>query len=193
MPDIDLSFSGHALWRQEMLGRTVFLVLAVSAVAACKPAAESAAPAKPAPVVVQAPPPPPASRQIVADYMAALNARDAWRAGDFFASDAVFVDATMGAPQRGRQNIVDNVVKIFMNAVPDGRWEIRGEPVAEGDGIAFEWSYSGTNTGSWAFGVAPSNQKLNLHGVSFMRIKGGKIAYEGRYYDGVTMNKQMGW
>jgi steroid delta-isomerase-like uncharacterized protein len=176
-----------------MIGRAVLLVLAVGAMAGCKPAAEPAAPTKQPQATVQAPPPPPASRQIVADYMAAWNAHDPWKAGDFFADDAVLVDATMGAPQRGRQNIVDNVVKIFMNAVPDSRWEIRGEPVAQADGIAFEWAFSGTNTGSWAFGVAPSNQKLNLHGVSFMRIKGGKIAYEGRYYDGVTMNKQMGW
>lgn len=176
-----------------MISRAVVLVIALGALSACKkPDAQSVAPVKPAVATVAAPAPP-ASKQIVADYMAAWNVHDAWKAADYFDKDAVFVDATMGAPQRGKQNIVDNVIKIFMNAVPDSRWELRGEPVAQGDGIAFEWSFSGTNTGSWAFGVAPSNQKLNLHGVSFLRIKDGKIAYEGRYYDGVTMNKQMGW
>src|SRR5205814_8504806 len=129
--------------------------------------------------------PPPAGVQVVNGYMAAWNAHDAQRAGSFFADNIVYIDATMGAPQRGREAVVENVVKVFMNAVPDGKWEMRGEPVAAGDGIAFEWTLSGKNTGSWAFGVAATNQRLNLQGVSFVRVKDGKIVYDGNYYDGL--------
>jgi steroid delta-isomerase-like uncharacterized protein len=177
-----------------MIARAVLIMVSLISLTACKQKIDlPAAPAKPAAAIVTVPPPPPASKQIIIDYMAAWNAHDAQRAGSFFADDAIYVDATVGAPQRGREQVIDNVIKVFMNAVPDGRWEIRGEPVVEGDGVAFEWGFSGKNTGSWAFGVAATNQKLNLHGVSFMRIRGGKIVYEGNYYDGLTMNKQMGW
>jgi steroid delta-isomerase-like uncharacterized protein len=178
-----------------MIGRVAILAIAALALTACKPDVEPAAPVKPAPTVVAAPPPPPspASKQLVTDYIAAWNAHDAQQAGSFFRDDAVYVDATMGAPKRGREDITDSVIKIFMNAVPNSQWQMRGEPIVDGDNIAFEWTFSGTNTGSWAFGVAATNQKLNLQGVSFIRIKDGKIAYEGNYYDGLTMNKQMGW
>jgi steroid delta-isomerase-like uncharacterized protein len=176
-----------------MTGRSVFLAIALTFLAACKQNSETAAPTKPAPVVAPAPPPPPASKQIIADYIAAWNAHDPERAGSFFSDDAVYLDVTMGAPQQGRRAAIDNVIKVYMNAVPGCRWEMRGEPIVTADGVAFEWTFSGKNTGSWAFGVAATNQNLNLHGVSFMRIKDGKIVYEGNYYDGVTMNKQMGW
>jgi steroid delta-isomerase-like uncharacterized protein len=177
-----------------MIGRGVFLVVALTSLAACKQQVEPAAPAKPMATVAPAPvPPPPASKQIISNYMAAWNAHDPEQAGSFFADDAVYLDVTMGAPQRSRRDAIDNVIKVYMNAVPDCRWEMLGDPIAVGDGIAFEWAFSGKNTGSWAFGVAATNQKLNLHGVSFMRIKNGKIVYEGNYYDGLTMNKQMGW
>ena len=177
-----------------MFGRAVLLALALTPLTACKQKVDlpASAPANPTAMTV-AVPPPPASRQIITDYMAAWNAHDAQRAGSFFADDAVYADATMGAPKSGREEITDTVIKVYMNAVPDSQWEMRGEPVVEGDRITFEWGFSGKNTGSWAFGVAATNQKLNLQGVSFMRIKGGKIIYEGNYYDGLTMNKEMGW
>lgn len=174
--------------------RAVFFAIALTSLAACKQKVETVenAPVKPAPVVAPAPPPPPASKQIVADYMAAWNAHDAQLAGSFFADNAMYVDADIGAPQVGRAAITANVIDEFMRGFPNCRWEIRGEPVANGDSIAFEWALSGINMGSWS-GLPATNQKLNLHGVSFVRVKDGKIVYEGKYYDGVTMNKQMGW
>jgi steroid delta-isomerase-like uncharacterized protein len=182
-----------AAQEKKMSGRSLFFVVALTSLTACKQSVETPAPAKPAMLTAPAPPPPPASKRIIADYMAAWNAHDAQLAGSFFADNAVYFDATMGAPQQGREAATENVIKVFMHAVPDSRWEISGEPIAVADGIAFEWTFSGKNTGNWAFGVAATNQRLNLHGVSFMRINNGKIVYEGNYYDGLTMNKQMGW
>jgi len=160
---------------------------------ACKQHAETVPTSSTAPAPKPVAPPTPAGVQVIKGYMAAWNSHDSWSAGNYFADDVLYVDTTMGPPQRGREAAVESVVKVFMNAVPDNKWEMRGEPVAAGDGIAFEWTLSGKNTGSWAFGVAATNQKLNLQGVSFVRVKDGKIVYIGNYYDGLTMNKQMGW
>jgi steroid delta-isomerase-like uncharacterized protein len=176
--------------------RPLLLAVALVSLSACKQQAEPAAPtaiATPAPPAKPAAPPPLASKKIIADYMAAWNAHDAFQAGSFLADDGVYYDATMGAPQVGREEATDNVIKVFMRAVPDSKWVMRGEPVATADTIAFEWTFSGTNAGGWAYGVAATNQKMNLRGVTFVRIRNGKIAYLGNYYDGITMNKQLGW
>jgi steroid delta-isomerase-like uncharacterized protein len=172
----------------------VVLALALISLCACKqqeaPVAAVPAPVKAAKPV---PPPPPASTKLIADYMAAWNSHDPEQAGSFFADDGVYVDASVGSPQVGRRAAIDNVISVFMRAVPNCKWEIRGEPIATGDSIAFEWTFSGVNTGGWGGGIPATNQKLNLRGVSFVRIKDGKIAYQGDYYDAATMNKQMGW
>lgn len=176
--------------------RPLFLALALVSLAACKEQAEpvaTATPPKPATPVKPVPPPPPASKKLIADYMAAWNSHDPEQAGSFFADDGVYVDASVGTPQVGRRAAIDNVISVFMRAVPNCKWEMRGEPIATGDSIAFEWNFSGINTGGWGGGVPATNQKLNLRGVSFVRIKNGKIAYQGDYYDAATMNKQMGW
>ena len=43
----------------------------------------------------------------------------------------------------------DNVIQVFMTAVPDLVWTMKGEPVADEDTVAFEWTFKGTNTGAW--------------------------------------------
>jgi steroid delta-isomerase-like uncharacterized protein len=175
--------------------RPVFLAVALASLAACTQQAEPVAPVTPPPAPVKPvpPPPPPESKKIVADYMAAWNSHDPEQAGSFIADDGVYVDVTVGTPQVGRRAAIDNVIAVFMRAVPDCKWEMRGEPIATGNGIAFEWTFSGINTGGWGGGITATNQRVNLRGVSFIRIKDGKIAYQGDYYDAATLNKQMGW
>jgi predicted ester cyclase len=51
---------------------------------------------------------------------------------------------------------------------------------------------TGTNTGT-LMGIPAKNQKINLKGMSFVRIKDGKIIYKADYYDAATLNKQLGW
>ena len=38
-----------------------------------------------------------------------------------------------------------------------------------------------------------TGKPLSFEGVSFIRIKDGKIAYQGDYYDALGFNKQLGW
>lgn len=175
--------------------RTTALSLALLlALGACKQApppapAEAAAPT-PAPAVEA---PAPDTAQIARDYMAAWNAHDADKAASFFAEDGVYFDASVGTPQEGRQAALDNVIKVFIGAAPDCNWTMRGEPIATADGVSFEWTFTGTNTGDWSAETKATGKAFKFDGVSFIRMKEGKIAYQGDYYDAATLNKQLGW
>jgi steroid delta-isomerase-like uncharacterized protein len=131
---------------------------------------------------------------LVEAYMAAWNAHDAAKAASFFAEDGVFLDATVGKPQTGPADIQANVIQSYLTAVPDLVWQREDEPIVDKDGagIAFQWTISGTNTGPWSDGTEATGNPFKISGVSFMRLKDGKIAFEGEYYDALGFYQQLG-
>ena len=133
------------------------------------------------------------AKAIVDGYMAAWNAHDADKAGEFLAEDAEYFDVTVGSAQKGRAAARDNVIKVFVTAIPDLKWVMTGAPIVSADGIAFQWQFSGTNTGAWGAETPATGKPVSFEGVSFVRIKDGKIAYQGDYYDALGFNKQLGW
>ncbi|MNZ19399.1 SnoaL-like polyketide cyclase [compost metagenome] len=133
------------------------------------------------------------AKAIVDGYMAAWNAHDVDKAAGFLAEDAVYFDATVGTPQEGRAAARDNVIKVFITAVPDLTWKMTSEPILSADGIAFQWEFAGTNSGAWSAETPATNKPLKFEGVSFVRVKNGKITYQGDYYDALGFNKQLGW
>ncbi len=133
------------------------------------------------------------AKAIIDGYMAAWNAHDATKAGEFLAEDAEYYDVTVGSAQKGRAAARDNVIKVFVTAIPDLKWEMTGAPIVSADGIAFQWVFSGTNTGAWSAETPATGKPVKFEGVSFVRIKDGKIAYQGDYYDALGFNKQLGW
>jgi uncharacterized protein (TIGR02246 family) len=85
----------------------------------------------------------------VADaYLAAWNAHDADAAAALMADDVTYLDVTVGEPQKGRDAARDKVIKLFVTAAPDLTWKMRSEPIESVNGIAFEWTFAGTNTGA---------------------------------------------
>lgn len=130
---------------------------------------------------------------VVKGYMAAWNAHDADKAAAYLADDAVYFDATVGTPQKGKAAARDNVIKVFIGAVPDLTWKMTSEPIVGPDGIAFQWEFAGTNSGDWSAETKATGKPLKFEGVSFVRIKDGKISYQGDYYDALGFNKQLGW
>ncbi|MCC6077095.1 ester cyclase [Pseudomonas sp. GCM10022188] len=133
------------------------------------------------------------AKAIVDGYMAAWNAHDVDKAASFLAEDAVYFDATVGTPQEGRAAARDKVIKVFVNAVPDLTWKMTSAPIVSPDGIAFQWEFAGTNTGAWNAETPATGKPLKFQGVSFVRVKDGKIVYQGDYYDALGFNKQLGW
>jgi predicted ester cyclase len=162
--------------------RAAALLLALSA---CKapPAEQPREPASPAvdPVVV------------VDQYMAGWNAHDAARAASLMADDVTYYDATVGVPQVSRDSAQKNVIQAFMTAAPACSWVRDSSPPIVGpDGIAFTWTFSGTNTGPFADGSKATGKQFSFKGATLIRLKGDKIAYQGDYYDAYGFLKQLG-
>ncbi|MET1077809.1 MAG: ester cyclase [Pseudomonas sp.] len=133
------------------------------------------------------------AKALVEGYMAAWNAHDAARAATFLAPDVEYFDASVGTPQRGRDAARDKVIKVFVDAVPDLRWKMTSTPIVSPEGIAFQWEFSGTNSGAWGPETPATGKAIRFEGVSFIRLQAGKIAYQGDYYDALGLNKQLGW
>ena len=132
-------------------------------------------------------------RQVADAYLAAWNAHDADAAAAFMADDVTYLDVTAGEPQKGRDAARDKVIKLFVMAAPDLIWKMRGEPIENADGIAFEWTFGGTNTGAWGPDTPATGKPFSFDGVTFMRVKDGKIVTQSDYYDGLGFQKQLGW
>jgi uncharacterized protein (TIGR02246 family) len=159
---------------------TAVLLLLVAGCKAAEPPKEAAPPAVD-PIAV------------VDQYMAGWNAHDAARAASSFTDDVVYYDATVGVPQVSRDSAQKNVIQAFLTAAPDCRW-VRDTtpPIVGPDGIAFQWTFSGTHTGPFADGTKPTGKKFSFTGATIIRLKGDKIAYQGDYYDAYGFLRQLG-
>lgn len=130
--------------------------------------------------------------EVAKGYLAAWNAKDVDKAASFYADDVEYFDVTVGEAHKGRDSARE-VVQVFVTAAPDLKWEMKGDPIASEDGIAFQWTFSGTNTGAWGPDTPATNKPFSFDGVTFLRVKDGKITYQGDYYDGYGFQKQLGW
>jgi steroid delta-isomerase-like uncharacterized protein len=129
---------------------------------------------------------------VVQDYMAAWNAHDGAAAAAFLAEDATYYDASVGTPVEGRAAAQAQVIDAFLNAAPDAVWSVEGAPVVEGDSVAVEWTFSGTNTGAWADGTEATGKPFSFRGMSMFRIEDGLIANQADYYDALGFYVQLG-
>ncbi len=73
-----------------------------------------------------------ASVGVVKAYLAAWNAKDIDKAASYFADDVTYYDASVGTPVEGMADAKAKVVASFINAVPDLKWEMLGDPIAQG-------------------------------------------------------------
>lgn len=128
--------------------------------------------------------------EVVEHYMAAWNQHDAHKAASFLTSDVTLYDAAVGTPVKGRVAAEKHVIQAFIDGVPDLQWKMTSKPIFNHDTIAFQWQFSGTNTGSWS-GHAATNKPIKFEGVSFIRVEHGKIIYQGDYYDSASLSQQL--
>jgi uncharacterized protein (TIGR02246 family) len=166
---------------QRMPLSAAILVLAISG---CK---------APAPAQPESTPPAVDPTAVVDQYMAGWNAHDAARAAASFTDDVTYYDASVGVPQVSRDSALKNVIQAFLTAAPDCSW-IRDStpPIVGPDGIAFQWTFSGTHTGPFADGTKPTGKKFSFKGATLIRLRGDKIAYQGDFYDAYGFLKQLG-
>lgn len=155
--------------------------------AAPRPATEAVAPA-PANVVDAS-----ESRRLLDAYLEAWNSHDPGKAAAFLADDAVVFDALVGGLAYGRAEAREKVIGMYLRAIPDGQWALRNEPIVSADGFSYEWTLTGVNTGDWASYMRGKGQKIDFKGISIVRLRDGKIAYQANYFDTQALGQQAGW
>jgi steroid delta-isomerase-like uncharacterized protein len=132
------------------------------------------------------------AQDVVEAYLAAWNAHDSAKAASFFADNVVYYDASVGTPIEGREAAKTGVIDNFLGAVPDAVWQVKGAPVLQNGRVAFEWTFSGTNTGAWGDGTPATGKPFTLTGVSMFGVEEGKIVTQSDYYDALGFYKQLG-
>ena len=129
---------------------------------------------------------------VVKAYVAAWNEHDSAKAAGYFADNVVYYDASVGTPVEGKDAAKKTVIDNFLIAAPDAKWTMKGDPIASGDHVTFEWEFSGTNTGPWGDGTAATGKKFAFNGASVFTVKDGKIVTQNDYYDALGFYKQLG-
>ncbi len=129
-------------------------------------------------------------QSVVTHYIAAWNGHSAAQASRYLANDVVYYDAATGSPVKGKDKAEKDVIGAFIRAVPDLQWKMTSAPVYNKDTVAFQWEFSGTNSGEWA-GAPATHNKIKFEGVSFIRVSDGKITYQGDYYDSKKLDAEL--
>ena len=131
------------------------------------------------------------NRRMLDAWLSAWNAHDTAQASALLADDVEYFDAGFAGVQHGRDAAIDKGMAAFLRGVPDLHMELRGEPIVGKDAVAWEWTFTGTHTGTWG-GVPATNQHIQLKGFSLMRLRGGRIVQLSSYYDSGSLNRQLG-
>ena len=125
-------------------------------------------------------------------YLSAWNVHDSTAAAVLFDKDVVYYDASVGTPVKGSAAAKVGVIDNFLNAAPDAVWAVNGPTLLQGNKLAFEWTFSGTNTGDWADGTQATGKPFKFSGATVFVIAGGKIKSQSDYYDALGFYKQLG-
>jgi predicted ester cyclase len=73
---------------------------------------------------------------------------------------------------------------------PDLEW-IREDALIDGNRTAVAFRFAGTHAGPF-LGLAPTNRRFEIRGVTLMTVRDGKIVYERRIYDFTSFLVQLG-
>src|SRR5215204_2880660 len=120
--------------------------------------------------------------QLMADYLAAWNGRDAARIASFFTEDGVYEDRGAGAVARGRDAIRAHAAQVHQG-FPNLRFELVRAAHGE-DFTAGEWRSRMTHTGTFE-GLAPTGRVVESSGVDVATLDSeGRIVHLASYYDG---------
>ena len=108
-----------------------------------------------------------------------LSVADEIVAQNHVAHDPVLTDLPTG-PEADNQ-----IVNIYRGAFPDANITTEDQ-IAEGDKVATRWTGRGTHQGEF-MGVDPTDNRVELSGMTINRISEGKIAESWTNYDVLGM------
>jgi steroid delta-isomerase-like uncharacterized protein len=129
---------------------------------------------------------------VVDDYLAALNAQDSAAAAALLAVDASYYDSSVGKAVQGSESPKTQVIDAFLNAAPDAKWGRDETAFVDGDHVAFEWTFSGTNICDWSDGTAATDKPFSFEGMTMITVTNGEIRTQSDYYDILGFYAQLG-
>ncbi len=114
-----------------------------------------------------------------------------WNNGEMGAiGDLMAPDATIHQPEVGGTVGLMAFNRALRTAFPN--WHSTPEElIAEGDAVAERWTGRGTHRGEFQ-GIAPTGRRVEVPGVVFYRIAGGKIVEFRGSFDMMRMLQQLG-
>ncbi len=81
-------------------------------------------------------------------------------------------------------------VQRMLSALPDLRFMI-DDYICEKDKVVAVWCITGTHKGE-AFGIAPTNKRVSVPGISVHQLSGGKILDSQAMWDALGLMVQLG-
>jgi steroid delta-isomerase-like uncharacterized protein len=123
-------------------------------------------------------------------FVAALETQDFEKTASFFTDDCVYEDIPMGAVCHGVKEFID-IARMVRRTFPDRSWKITSI-FSDGNKIATEAVWSGTNTHSDDPARPPTGKHVSVRTVSITDLRDGKIWKNSDYYDGLSVQKQLG-
>ena len=128
-------------------------------------------------------------REVVQDWVAAYNQRDAYAAAELYHEDATNLQVALGDPTVGRQAMLEELLSFF-HAFPDNFTQIENL-FEDGQWAMLEWFGCGTWRGEFG-GMIPNGRSFTLRGCGFFHVPDGKILYQRGYFDKASWFGQLG-
>ena len=132
------------------------------------------------------------NRELLDRYVELYNAGDLDACMELYADDATqrMHDGTF----EGRDAIHDRLAR-DLEAFADAKYVV-GSFVDEGDKFADEWTFTGTNTGSFRLPdgteVPATGRRVEIKGMELVEVRDGKVVLDNLYYDFMGAVVQLG-
>jgi len=110
-------------------------------------------------------------------------------ANELFAPNFVYHDPASGEDWHGPES-VRQYATMMRAAFPDLYYTVEDQ-IAEGDKVVTRYKAGGTHQGE-LMSIAPTGNRVEITGISIMRIDGGKIEEIWENYDTLGMMQQLG-
>jgi steroid delta-isomerase-like uncharacterized protein len=122
-------------------------------------------------------------------YEEVWNQRHLEVAGEIISPSHAIHDNHLPDAGIGPEAYQRNVVR-FVAAFPDLRFTVE-DMVAENDKVVAFWVITGTHRGEFR-GIAPTNVKISVEGITINHVSGGKIMDAFVNYDALGLMQQLG-
>lgn len=117
------------------------------------------------------------------------NGRNPAAADELFAAGHKYHDPASPGVADGPAGIA-NLLATYYTSYPDAHWTIE-EIVATDDTVITRWTGSGTQKAA-LMGIPPTNKFVKVSGISFQRVRDGKIVETWNNWDALGMLQQLG-